>query len=257
MPSSTPIRSASTAKSVLLEKGAKDQYFVPLVGRDPETSFLLELRYSRKQTAFDLPIFPRSRQFKRCICASTLPRSWQSAARQDLGRLRSNGCGEHELAMDGGFGLVPRPVQDDRQLVQWVTEGISLSAVLLSNSNAEISSMFSRLAVLDNQPGNSLRLGTIESYGVELAGDPDRRGRSIALVRQRAAVRGLSLGRIDHRVGSLGCVSAHAGLRAVQWRDVLVRRDCPGRLVRVVLRSHSTAAREDSAASHATANTVG
>jgi hypothetical protein len=182
-------------ESVLLEKGTKDQYFVPLVGRDPETSFLLELRYSRKQTAYDLPIFPEEPAIQKVYLCVYPP--------EELAIRRAAGpwtpeirwiWGDGNSQWNGGFGLVPYPVRSDSQLVQWVTEGIGLPNNPFDQfQRGNQLYVFSTLRP-DNQPGNSLRLGTIDRTVLNWLVILMVVGGGIALVRQPAAIRAIALG---------------------------------------------------------------
>jgi len=110
-----------------------------------------------------------------------------------LGRLRSNGCGEARIG-NGTVVLAScrAPSRMDRQLVQWVTEGISLSSSPFEQfQRGNQLYVFSTLRLTINQV---IHCGSPDrSYGVELAGDPaswEEALRSFASARRS----GLSLG---------------------------------------------------------------
>lgn len=182
-------------ESVPLEKGAKDQYFVPLVGRDPETSFLLEIRYSRKQTAFDLPAFPEEPAVQKVYLCIYPPE--ELAVRRAAGPWNSEIrwlWGNRNWQWNGGFGLIPVPVQNDQQLVHWVIEGIHLTSSPYDQfQRGNQLYVFSTLRP-DNQPGNSLRLGTIDRTVLNWLVILIVVGGGAALLRQPASVRALALG---------------------------------------------------------------
>lgn len=116
-------------KSVALESGGKNQYFVPLVGQDPDKPFLLELRYTLvdRGTRFDLPTFADDPAIQKVYLCAYLPDEW--AVR------RTDGPWTDEIRWvwsnadwrySGGEGFVPVPLRSDTELVAWVGEGIGV-----------------------------------------------------------------------------------------------------------------------------------
>jgi hypothetical protein len=121
-------------KVVTLEHGDKGKFSVPLVGRDAE--FLVELRYTvpGDQRQLDLPFFPEEPAVQKVYLCTYLPRK--------LTLLGSRGPWTNEMAWrwyeegqaraqpqradDLRGGWVLEPQQNDRQLIAWVTEKLSV-----------------------------------------------------------------------------------------------------------------------------------
>jgi hypothetical protein len=103
---------------------------VPLVGLDPNTAFVLELRYTLPSAGsrFDLPEFGDEPAAQKVYLGIYLP--------AEMALVRAAGPWTEEIEWrlegddwryNGGLGLVPRPKQSDRQLVDWVTESAALA----------------------------------------------------------------------------------------------------------------------------------
>lgn len=118
-------------RSVALERGKADEYFVPLAGQDAERPLLLELRYTldSRGTRFDPPVFPEDPAVQKVYLAAYLPEEW--AVRDARGpwsaELRWR-FSDGQWRYHGGAGFVPLPVRSDRDLVNWVSAGIDLPA---------------------------------------------------------------------------------------------------------------------------------
>lgn len=151
-------------KTVSLESGGQDQFFVPLVGQDPDKSFLLELRYTltERGTTFDLPKFVDEPAIQKVYLCTYLP--------EESAVCRADGPWSDEISWrwsntdwrySGGEGYVPVPIRNDAELVAWVTEGIGLPT-----SPFEAFQKDGRLFVFSTlrpepAPDGSLRLVTI------------------------------------------------------------------------------------------------
>jgi hypothetical protein len=105
-----------------LERGDKEEYFVPLAGRNVGEEFVLEVRYTvpGDHRRLDLPQFPGDPAVQKvCLCAY-VP--------EELTVLGSRGPWTDEMSwhwyeMRNGW---PRPIQSDVELVGWVIEGLNL-----------------------------------------------------------------------------------------------------------------------------------
>ncbi len=105
---------------VALERGDQGQLFIPLVGQEPNTSFVLELRYTApgdfKQLS--VPQFPEDPAVQKVFLAVYLP--------DELAILGSTGPWTEEFSWNhqSAFKWVPQVNQTDTQLVAWVSEGV-------------------------------------------------------------------------------------------------------------------------------------
>ena len=115
------------------------QYFVPLVGQDPDKSFLLELRYTLtdRGTTFDLPTFADDPAIQKVYLCAYLP--------DESAVVRADGPWSDEISWywsntdwrySGGEGFVPVPIRSDAELVNWVSEGIRLPTNPETSGNA-------------------------------------------------------------------------------------------------------------------------
>jgi hypothetical protein len=115
-------------KSVSLESGAANQYFIPLVGQDPDTPFLLELRYTmgNQTMTFDLPAFVDADDpaMQKVYLCAYLPE--EQAVRTARGPWTDEivwRWGATDWRYSGGKGYAPVPVRTDAELVSWVMQG--------------------------------------------------------------------------------------------------------------------------------------
>ena len=144
-------------RPVALERGEADEYFVPLVGQDPEKPFVMELRYTVPGSAarIDFPTFPDEPAMQKVFLCVYLP--------EELALLGSTGPWNHERnewleAIDTGQLSA---YTGDGDLVSWVTEDVSISG-----NPAAAFQTDGRLYVFatlqpESPPGGSLRLSTV------------------------------------------------------------------------------------------------
>ena len=104
-------------KSVTLERGDKDDYYVPLVGRSSEEPLLLELRYTYTGAGkrLELPEFPGEPAIQRVYLAAYLP--------DEQRLLGYRGPWSEEWRWRGRRAL---PLLSDLELVAWVSEGVAV-----------------------------------------------------------------------------------------------------------------------------------
>lgn len=106
---------------VPMERGDKDQLFIPLSGQTPDAEFVLSLRYTVKGGADDisLPEFPDQPALQKVYLAVYLPEEWTL--------LSSNGAWTEEFTWqrEQFTDVVPVPNQNEQRLQQWVSEGIN------------------------------------------------------------------------------------------------------------------------------------
>lgn len=151
-------------KSVALESGGQDQYFVPLAGHDPDTPFVLELRYTLadRTSTFDMPAFPDEPAVQKVYLCAYLP--------EELAVCRAQGpwteeirwyWGSSSAVYSGGEGFVPAPVRSADDLLKWVTQNSKLP-VSPSDTFQTDGRMFLYSALRpDPAPTGSLTLVTI------------------------------------------------------------------------------------------------
>ncbi len=108
-------------RPVSLERGQKDEFFVPLTGRSPEEAFLLEIRYTVPGcgTHLAIPAFPSQPAVQKVYISAYLPAEWTL--------LGSLGPWADELRWRrmGVLDYKPFPRRLERDLVSWVTEGVA------------------------------------------------------------------------------------------------------------------------------------
>jgi hypothetical protein len=117
-------------RAVPLEQASQGSYSIPLVGLDPNSAFVLELRYTLANigSRFELPEFRDEPAAQKVYLGIYLP--------AELAVVRADGPWTEEIdwklerddwRYNLGLGLVPRPKISDRQLVDWVTDSGSLA----------------------------------------------------------------------------------------------------------------------------------
>jgi hypothetical protein len=110
-------------RQVALERGKQDEFFVPLVGQNPDEPFVLEIRYTLPDggTRLTCPAFPSEPAVQKVYLSAYLPPEWAL--------LGSIGPWTDELywRWDDLAGFKPRPGQYDVGLVSWVTDGVSMT----------------------------------------------------------------------------------------------------------------------------------
>lgn len=111
-------------RAVSLEKGEKE-FFIPLVGQNPDAVFLLELRYTVKGVGLDapeldIPAFPDEPATQKVYLLVYLPdeRAWLGA---------SGPWTDEQRWRCGATGFTCRPRSSDAALLGWVTSGVEVS----------------------------------------------------------------------------------------------------------------------------------
>lgn len=109
---------------VALERGDKDQLFIPLIGRDPNTPFSLELRYTVPggYAQMSVPEFPEDPAIQKVYLAAYLPK--------ELSLVGTSGPWTEEFSWSsqGTLKWIPRSIQTEEELLAWVREGVKPSA---------------------------------------------------------------------------------------------------------------------------------
>lgn len=152
-------------KSVPLESGsAIGDYFIPLVGQNPDKPLVLELRYTLTDqgTTFDLPVFPEDPAVQQVYLCTYLPEEWAV--------IRADGPWTDEVywvwgygpwRYTGGHAYRPIPKRDDGQLVQWVTQGVSVQGNTLDNFRHDGRLLVFSALHPEAPPTGSLKLVTV------------------------------------------------------------------------------------------------
>lgn len=107
-----------------LERGDKDEFYIPLAGHDPNQSLVLELRYTVKGSVrqLDLPQFPEDPAVQKVYLNLFVPNEQLLVA--------SDGPWTEEWSWQNTnfFRWQPTPTRSDDELANWVTEGISIAS---------------------------------------------------------------------------------------------------------------------------------
>ncbi|UCF33789.1 MAG: hypothetical protein JSV78_00465, partial [Phycisphaerales bacterium] len=109
-------------RPVPLESGQKNEYFIPLVGQQPDQAFLLEVRYTVPDggTRVTFPVFPTDPAAQKTYVCFYCPREWAL--------LGSRGPWTDELIWrwddSWPWGFTPYARSGDQGLIQWVSEGV-------------------------------------------------------------------------------------------------------------------------------------
>ena len=141
---------------VALERGDKDQLFIPLIGQDPNTPFTLELRYTVPGTysQLSIPEFPEDPAIQKVYLAAYLP--------DELSLVGSTGPWTEEFTWSGKgtFKWIPRAVKTDEELLAWVREGVNASPPPSFQTDG-VMYLFSALQP-ESPPKGDLRLWAID-----------------------------------------------------------------------------------------------
>ncbi|MDD8046299.1 MAG: hypothetical protein PHF14_07545 [Verrucomicrobiota bacterium] len=107
-------------RSVPLERGEGDQYYIPLVGQEPDRPFLLEVRYTlpERGARFVLPNFPEEPAVQEVRLAVYLPQE-----RVYLG-MRGPWTPEFAIRYGGFGGMRPHAYRHRASLLDWVATGV-------------------------------------------------------------------------------------------------------------------------------------
>jgi hypothetical protein len=146
-------------RSVQLERGDGDEFFVPLVGQNPDEPLVLELRYTLQGSArrIEYPHFPGDPAVQKVYLAVYLPKEFTL--------LGSQGPWADELVWieEGSFDRVPRPRLDEGSLINWVTQGVALSGAPPASFETDGQMyLFSTLRPVKPADGGALRLATLD-----------------------------------------------------------------------------------------------
>jgi hypothetical protein len=110
-------------RPVALEHGGQDEFFVALVGQNPDQPFVLEIRYTLpgRGTRLTCPAFPSEPAIQKVYLSAYLPPEWAL--------LGSLGPWTDELYWHWGdlSGFEPRPRQNDVGLISWVADGVNIT----------------------------------------------------------------------------------------------------------------------------------
>ncbi len=115
-------------RPVSLEQGEGGDYFVPLVGQEQNTPFLLELRYTVRGGGLTLsgPEFPEEPAIQKVYAAVYIPTEWVY--------LGKRGQWTPELVWRlRGFGAAPVGMYDSGWLLPWVTRGVDVDQAVLQD----------------------------------------------------------------------------------------------------------------------------
>ena len=116
-------------QATTLERGDKDDFFVGLVGQDPASPFLLELRYTLSKSdapgRLAYPVFPDEPAVQKVYLSVFFPReqAWLGSKGGWTDEMVWRPDPESVLA-----NWVPIPRQDEGSLIAWVSEGIGASS---------------------------------------------------------------------------------------------------------------------------------
>ena len=191
-------------RSVQLERGDKDEFYVPLVGQNPDEPLVMELRYTLPGSArdIDLPHFASDPAVQKVYLAVYLPK--------ELTLLGSRGPWADELMWveHGTFDRVPRPRMDDAHLIHWVTEGVTLAGSPPASFETDGQMyLFSTLRPAKPADGGSLRLSMLDEDWLN------------ALVFAAVVLAGLAIIRLplSSKLGALVLLVALVVLGGVFW----------------------------------------
>ncbi|MFO0921479.1 MAG: hypothetical protein U0905_03205 [Pirellulales bacterium] len=151
-----------------LEKGANDEYFIPLLGKKGNEPLLVEIRYTEQGSyqQIDLPTFPEKPAIQKVMLSVYLPK--------ELCLLGSLGpwTTEYDWRTSSSGALEPLPNMDENALRNWVQSSISVSEGPPFQKDG-LAYLYAALAP-DSPPDGSLRLvassANIFHGGIILAG---------------------------------------------------------------------------------------
>jgi hypothetical protein len=142
-------------RSVSLERGADDRtFFVPLVGMSANEPLLVELRYTQPggPGTLALPAFPEEPAVQKVYLGAYLPKEWTY--------LGSTGPWTDELRWYvGQTRRHVQPLQDDRSLIHWVTEGMNVDSNRLNSFPTDGQLLL--FSTIRPRAGDALRLWTM------------------------------------------------------------------------------------------------
>ncbi len=144
-------------RPVALERGAGQEFFVPLVGLTPEAPFVLEIRYALPDggTLLSCPDFPTDPAVQKVYLSAYLPREWTL--------LGSTGPWTDELRWPWVplRGFEPRARSTDNQLVSWVTADCAVTGDPLQSLQTDGRHYLYATLRPQAPPAGALRLVTV------------------------------------------------------------------------------------------------
>ncbi len=172
-----------------LERGAQDEFFVPLAGRSTGEPFLLELRYTLTGGTLrvELPAFADEPAVQQVFVSVFLP--------QELELLGSQGpwTDEQQWTYTSPWSRVPAPRYTDTGLVNWVRAGLTLPVNPADSFPIDgQAAIFSTLRP-ENDAAGSLRLTTINGKWLHFFTFCGVLGLGILLLTRPLAQRGAAL----------------------------------------------------------------
>lgn len=178
------------ARSAVLERGKADEFFVPLVGQNPDSPMVLEVRYTLPKGVNQLsfPSFPSEPAVQKVYVTAFL--------QPERVLLGSRGPWTNELRWqdDGPFGFRPLPVTYDNDLLNWVREGVSITANSAETFQTDGKPyLFSSLQPPSSPKGNLL-LTTINENWLKAIVIVAFLAAGLGLLRTSSSVRVLSVG---------------------------------------------------------------
>ncbi|MBL8829153.1 MAG: hypothetical protein JNM18_19375 [Planctomycetaceae bacterium] len=122
---SEPLR--VNGRAVPIEKGANDEFHLPLATQSVDEAVLVELRYSLKDVGptFELPTFPEEPAIQQVYLSLYLPHEWAVVGFRGPWH-DENVWRWHNQVADSQrrWGQVPMPRRDDTNLANWLREGL-------------------------------------------------------------------------------------------------------------------------------------
>lgn len=148
-------------RSVALEVGEKQQYFIPLTASNSDESLLLELRYTvpGDGRTLDIPEFPLEPAVQKLYLCVYLP--------QERALVGKHGPWTEEFRWDmtGPWDWSPVPRISEQEILGWVTQGVSLDESFPTDGQLYV---FSALHPAP-APAGSLRLSALDERILSLA----------------------------------------------------------------------------------------
>jgi hypothetical protein len=140
-----------------LERGAQDEFFVPLAGRSTGEPFLLELRYAlpHGNMQVELPAFADEPAVQKVFVSVFLP--------EELELLGYQGpwTDEQQWQYTSPVSRVPAPRYTDAGLVNWVREGVALTGSPTDSFPVDGQAFVFSTLRPEDQAAGSLRLTTM------------------------------------------------------------------------------------------------
>jgi hypothetical protein len=152
-------------QTVSLERGDKGEFYVPLVGQNPDEPFLLELRYTVDGNAsrLEYPVFPSEPAVQKVYLCVYVPE--EQALLGSLGPWTD----EFELQSTTPLSTAPLTNQSESWFVNWVREGVNITGASPDSfQTAGNLYVFSTLRPARPEEGGALRLVTLDEDWLSL-----------------------------------------------------------------------------------------